>query len=99
MSDSFNEKEFSATEGVQDFRFSKVGPAPEGYPQARVPDTYSKTVFAAGYEERRAAFIEHVLENPGVDTVKGVFYELVRIEQGEGPIHEGVLFAALDSLD
>ena len=99
MSDSFNEKEFSATEGVQDFRFSKVGPAPEGYPQARVPDTYSKTVFAAGYEERRAAFIEHVLENPGVDTVKGVFYELIRIEQGQGPVHEGLLFAALDYID
>ena len=99
MNDSSDLREFAATTGVQDFNFSNVGPAPVGYPQEYVRDSYSKTVFAPTFEERKAAFIEHVLRNPGVDTVKGVFYELVRIEQNRAPIHESLLFAALDYID
>lgn len=99
MNSTYNDGEFAATEGVQDFNYRNVGPAPEGYPQAPVRDSYSKTVFAPSYEERRSAFIEHVLKNPGVDTVKGFFYELIRIEQKHGPIHESLLMAALDYID
>ena len=99
MSKNWNDIPFSATEGVQDFNYSNVGPAPEGYPREYVRDTYSRTVFAASYEDRCAAFIDHVLKNPGVNTVKGVFYELIRIDQDNGPIHESLLFAALDYID
>lgn len=99
MSESFNDKEFSATTGVQDFKFRHVGPAPEGFPAACVPDSYSREVFASTYEERREAFFEHVRINPGVDTVKGFAYELVRLELGNQPIHESLLIAALDYID
>lgn len=99
MSDSDFTHEFFVTSGVQDFRFHGAGEPPDGYPVAPVPDTYCDTVFAETYEERRRAFIAHVLRNPGVDSVKGFFYELIRIEENRGPIHEGLLFAALDYID
>jgi hypothetical protein len=99
VSTSYNDKEFSATTGVQDFKFRNVGPAPEGFPTEYVRDSYAREVFAATYEERRQAFVEHVLKNPGVDTVKGFFYELIRLEQGAGPVHESLLMAGLDYID
>jgi hypothetical protein len=99
VSESYNDKEFAATTGVQDFRYRNVGPAPEGFPTEYLRDSYSREVFAATYDERRQAFVDHVLNNPGVDTVKGVFYELIRLEQGRGPIHEPLLLAALDYID
>ena len=94
-----NDREFSATEGVQDFVFDNPGLAPAGYPEDYVRDAYSKHVFEPSYAARRAAFIAHVLRNPGVNTIKGVYYELIRIEQNQGPIHESLLFAALDYID
>ena len=99
MSGSYNDGEFSATTGVQDFRFRDVGPAPAGFPSGYRQDSYAREVFAPTFEERRQAFIDHVLANPGVDTVKGFSYELIRLEQGHGPVHEPLLFAALDYID
>lgn len=99
MAKTFNDKEFAATTGVQDFKFRNVGPAPDGFPSVYAKDEYSREVFAPSYGERRAAFIEHVLANPGVDTIKGVFYELIRLEQNRGPIHQPLLFAALDYIN
>ena len=99
MSQSDDTQEFSATVGVQDFNYRNVGPAPAGFPTRYIPDSYSREVFKPSYEERKAAFVAHVLANPGVDTVKGLFYELIRLEQNQGPIHEPLLNAALDYID
>ncbi|QFU75451.1 hypothetical protein EY643_07160 [Halioglobus maricola] len=91
--------EFAATSGVQDFKLGNIGPAPEGYPTERSLDAFCTESFAENYEDRRSAFVEFALNNPGVDTVKGFFYELIRISEGRTAVHEGILFAALDYID
>jgi len=88
--------EFFATSGVQDFQLKNVGPAPEGYPKTPVPDEYSRTVCAETYEERKDMFIAHVLRNPGPNSLKSIFYELIRLSEGKGPIHQPMLDAALE---
>ncbi|WP_158657934.1 hypothetical protein [Agarilytica rhodophyticola] len=93
------DKVFIATTSVQDFKLSNVGKAPEGYPLYRVEDRYSKSVFAKPYEQRKACFISHVLKNPGADSIKCFFYELIRLQQYHQPIHERLLFSTLDYID
>lgn len=91
--------EFSATTSVQDFKLRNVGPAPTGYPTKKSSDTYSKFCVAENYSERRKLFIEYVKKNPGVDSIKGFFYELIRLDERENAVHESMLFAALDYID
>jgi len=65
--------EFFATSSVQDFKFRNVGDAPDGYPKKAVPDSYSPYSTLESYKERKQNFINHVLCNPSVDTIKGLF--------------------------
>ncbi|TQV67235.1 hypothetical protein FKG94_25925 [Exilibacterium tricleocarpae] len=99
MSDIDVDQAFSATTSVQDFKLKNIGSAPAGYPQTRVEDSYTNEVFAETYDERKAAFIEHALNNPGSDSIKGMFYELIRLQQRRGPVHEQLLFSALGYID
>jgi len=98
MSDANFTHSFAATTGVQDFKFQNIGPAPEGYPTSVRVDHYSKTCFESVYDARRQAFVQHVLANPSINTIKGLFYELIRLDRSS-VVHEGILFSALDYID
>lgn len=89
-------QEFFRTTSVQDFKLSDNSKSPFGYPERAIHDKYSKEICAESYEERKKLFTAHVLNNPGTDTVKGFFYELIRLSENKGPIHEGKLFSAVD---
>ncbi|MBI9102092.1 MAG: hypothetical protein JEY99_06740 [Spirochaetales bacterium] len=91
--------EFFRTTGVQDFKVSETLPPPEGYPREANPDTYSRQPFAESYEERRRAFIIFCLSNSGTGTVKGFFYELIRLAEEAGPVHYGKLFGAIEYIN
>ncbi|QUI23456.1 hypothetical protein HZI73_14690 [Vallitalea pronyensis] len=90
------DNEFFRTSGVEDFKLKNLGAPPKGFPTERVEDVYTDEVICETYEGRRKLFIEHVLNNPGADTIKGFFYELIRIQEGQTPIYEEALFKALD---
>jgi hypothetical protein len=75
-----------------------AGPPPAGYPAAPVPDAHAEKPFAAGFAERRAAFLDHVRANPASSQLSGVFHELVRLAIG-APVHAGVIEAALDHIE
>jgi hypothetical protein len=85
--------DFFDTSGMADFTLKDVGPEPEGYPKPS-PDTYCSRPFAATYEGRRRALIDHCLKNPAGKNIKGYYYELVRIAEGKGPVHESWIEAA-----
>jgi hypothetical protein len=71
---------------------------PSDYPSDPVPDNYSDRPFAADFESRRRAFLNHCLRNPAPTNTKGAYYELARIAAGGTP-HEGVIRATLDYID
>jgi hypothetical protein len=73
-------------------------PPPAGYPAAPVPDAHVEECSATGFEERRAAFLEHVRANPAPGPLSGVFHELARLAIG-APVHAGVIEAALDHIE
>lgn len=73
--------------------------APRGYPAGPVPDVYTPGQSPGGYETRRRAFIRHCLANPSGPSMKGYYYELVRLHERKGPIHEGILLGALDYIE
>lgn len=54
---------------------------PTGYPETATPDSYRSVPSDDAFESRVAAFITHVLSNPGT----GPYTELVRLEHGELP--------------
>jgi len=91
--------DFFETTSVVDFMLKDMGNPPEGYPVEPVPDTYSPRPFESDYERRRQAFVEHCLRNPASRTIKGYYYELVRMHAGRGPVHEGAVRAALNYID
>lgn len=71
---------------------------PSGYPVEAHPDAFQSAPDALTYEQRRAAFINHVLQNPSPRNTKPVWYELIRMAGGAQP-HEGILLAALDFIN
>lgn len=78
-----------------DYQIRPADEPPEGYPNAPMADTYAEQPFLPTFEERRQAYIRHVLQNPGPANTKPVWFELVRCAAGQQP-HEGVIQAALD---
>jgi hypothetical protein len=74
------------------------GDPPPGYPTRAVPDSFQTTPLPSSFEQRRAEFIAHVLQNPAPLNTKPVWYELVRLAGGGQP-HEGILSASLDFID
>jgi len=98
MSDVYD-NEFFRTSGVEDFKLKNLSPPPEGIPIERVEDAYSDQVVGETYDERRQLFVKHVLKNPGTDSIKGFFYELIRINEGITPVYEEALFKANDYID
>ena len=91
--------EFFETTGVTDYRLAVRGRPPRGYPAKERPDRYSPRPFATTGEERRRAFLAHAGHNPARDTLKGHFLELARLASGRGPVHAGLIEAALDYID
>jgi len=87
--------DFFRTTGVQDFKIPETEKTPAGYPAARIEDSFSGRPFAETFKERKSVYISHVLKNPGTGTVKGFFYELIRLSEEKGPVHMGKLFGAL----
>ncbi len=85
------EREFFRTSGVENFKLPGFTNFPPGYPSSYQEDDYCDRTIDMNYQERRSLFVEHVRCNPGVDTIKGFFYDLLRIEEGILPIHyEGI---------
>lgn len=94
-----SDKEFFRTTSVTDFQFKPGGEAPEGYPTEKVSDSFSYESFSHDWETRRKAYLNHVMKNPSTVTVKGIFYELVRLHEDTGPIHYGNILGALEYID
>lgn len=88
--------EFFEPTSARDFLARPRTPPPAGYPTGVHPDEYTPECLKPSYEKRRAAFVDHCLRNPAADTIKGFYYELVRIGEGAGPIHDGAIEAAMD---
>jgi hypothetical protein len=91
--------EFFKTTSVSDFKLKNVGTPPNGYPSERNEDTFSKIPFERDYNKRKIAFINHCLKNPGSNTIKGHYYELIRISENQGPIWYKLLENALNYID
>ncbi len=73
-------------------------PAPADYPQRPTPDVFSEEVFLPTYAERKAAFLQHMLNNPAPANTKPAWHELARLAAG-GQAHSGVFEAAFDFID
>ncbi|MBN2502371.1 MAG: hypothetical protein JXB38_16435 [Anaerolineales bacterium] len=68
---------------------------PANYPKQETPDTYSTTVFAPSFEQRREAFWQHILHNPAPEhNSKRAYYEVARAAAGGTP-HEGIIHETL----
>jgi hypothetical protein len=80
------------------YRIKSSVPAPEGYPSAPDPDSFSEGRFLPDYESRRRAYLAHILRNPAPQNTKSAWHELARLAAG-GTAHEGVFHAALDFID
>ncbi len=72
-----------------------LGSPPPGYPAEPSPDSYQSLPMNSTYEERRLAFIAHILKNPAPRNTKPVWYELIRMLGGQ-PAYEGQIDAALE---
>lgn len=91
--------EFFRTTGVADFKISDTEKAPEGYPEIGTKDSFSLTPFAQNFEERKQGYLDFIQKNPGVGSVKGFFLELLRINEGMGPVHYGKIMGAMEYAD
>ena len=94
-----SEREFFRTTSVQDFKLRQLNDIPDGYPEVAIKDSYTRDLSSCSYEERKDIFIKYVLVNPANDTVKGFYYELIRISENKGPIHMKILFSALEYIN
>ena len=81
-----------------DYGFHVRTPPPPDYPAGPVPDEYAAEPFAPKFADRRQAFLDHVLRNPGPANLKAPFHEMARLAAGGMP-HEGIFYAALDYID
>lgn len=91
--------DFFDTTSVTDFMLRVHTEAPQGYPGQRIEDSYTSRPFARSYDKRRQAFFEHVHKNPASQGIKGFYYELVRLYTNHGPVHEGIIRAALQYIN
>lgn len=91
--------DFFDTTSVTDFKVIQKGTPPPGYPAETQPDRYSPVPFAADYEQRKEAFLEHCLRNPAGETIKGYYYELARLYKNRGPVYQGAVEGALEYID
>ena len=91
--------EFFETTSATDYVLTGYGRPPRGYPAKERPDRYEPRPFAPTYEARRRALLSHAANNPARTTMKGHFRELARLAAGRGPVHAGLIGAALDYID
>ena len=77
--------------GVLDYSLPECDPPPPGYPQKSFGDEYSRKPFKGKYSERRQDFLDHVLNNPAPEGIKGYYYELVRIYLNKGPVYRDLI--------
>lgn len=81
-----------------DYRIPWRGDPPTGYPAQRLPLEFRADPADLDWDERRAEFLAHCLQNPAPQNAKSAFYELARLQAGGQP-HEGILHGALDFVD
>jgi len=80
------------------YQIKPVGDPPAGYPTSLHPDVYQLAPVDSSFEERKAKFIGHVLNNPAPQNTKTAWYELIRMLGGE-QANEGIIHAALDFIN
>ncbi len=91
--------DFIETTSATDYVLTGYGRPPKGYPSCERPDRYAPSQFAPAYEARRKALLSHAVANPARTTMKGHFRELARMALGRGPVHTGLIGAALTYID
>ncbi len=91
--------EFFETTSATDYVLTGYGRPPKGYPERERADTYSARPFAPAYEARRRALLSRLAASPARTTIKGHFRELARLALGRGPVHAGLIGAALSYID
>ncbi len=91
--------DFIETTSATDYVLTGYGRPPRGYPSCERPDRYAPRPFAPNYEARRKALLSHSVGNPARTTMKGHFRELARLAVGRGPVHAGLIGAALTYID
>ena len=91
--------DFFDTTGMSDFTLKIKGKAPKGYPSEWTCDTYTDSPFKKTFRERKDVFIKHCLKNPAPDSIKGYYYELIRLRKNRGPVHESLIEGVLDYID
>ncbi|MBP8987241.1 MAG: hypothetical protein KBG92_05525 [Spirochaetes bacterium] len=91
--------EFFETTSVTDFLLKIKENPPEGYPDKTIPDTYTDKPFLPTFKERKDYFLNYCLKNPAKFTIKGYYYELVRLYKNKGPIYISAIKSALDYIN
>lgn len=87
--------DFFRTSGVENFKLSGFMDFPEHYPSEITEDTYTVLPREMSFEERKKLYIRYVRNNPGVDSVKGIFFDILRIAENITPVHYKGLYAAV----
>ncbi len=86
-------------QATPDTTYGEIPAAPHGYPREYTPDKFTTIPDGRSFQQRRAQFLEHVLRNPSPKGVKAVYSELVRAALDRGPIHTGLIEAALEFIE
>jgi hypothetical protein len=77
-----------------EYQIKSLTSPPPGYPTVEHADSFTEKPFLPTFEQRKEAFLAHVLRNPAPMNTKPVWYELIRCSLGQQP-HEGIVQAAL----
>jgi len=81
-----------------EYQIRSEASAPQKYPNATTPDTFSEKPFLPDYESRLQAYFAHILKNPAPENTKPAWFEIARLAAGGLP-HEGIMHSALDFID
>lgn len=81
-----------------DYKLDVQQAPPAGYPEKAKGDSFSTEPFAADFQAREQAMLDHWAQNPAPATNKAPYYELLHIAAG-ATVHEGIFHAALDYID
>jgi hypothetical protein len=81
-----------------EYQIRSSASAPNNYPNATTPDTFSEKPFLPDFESRRKAYFAHILKNPAPENTKPAWFEIARLAAGGLP-HEGIMHSALDFID